>query len=68
MFAPRLDARREGQAGDGEADQLALTASEAADGITHEQNIGEIVAAQGGAAEGLAGAELTPDRDAVAWI
>jgi hypothetical protein len=68
MPAPRLDAGREREAGDGEADQLALTAAKAADGIAHEKDLGEVVSAQGGAAEGLAGTELALDRDAVAWV
>ena len=52
----------------GVADHLALTAAEAADGIAHEQNLGEVVAAQRGAAEGLAGAELALDRNAVVGV
>jgi hypothetical protein len=68
MPSPRLDAGREREAGDGEADQLALTAAEAADGITHEKDLGEVIAAQGGAPEGLAGAILALDRDTVARV
>lgn len=51
VSAARLDAGRDGEAGDGVADHLALTAAEAADGIAHEQNLGEVFAAQAGAAE-----------------
>lgn len=68
MPAARLDAGREREAGDCVADHLALTATEAADGIAHEQNLGEVVAAQGGAAEGLAGAELALNRNAVVGV
>jgi len=35
MLPPRLDAGREREAGDGEADELTLTAAEAANGIAH---------------------------------
>jgi hypothetical protein len=65
MSSPRLDARRERQARDREAHQLALTAAEAAHGIAHQQNLCEVVAAQRGPPEGLAGAELALDRNAV---
>ena len=65
MLPPRFFAGRKREAGDGEADQLALTAAEAADGIAHEENLREVVAAQCGAAERLAGAELASDGDAV---
>ena len=54
MLSPRLDTGREREAGDGEADELALTASEAPDGIAHEEDLCEVIAAQGGAPECLA--------------
>ena len=68
MPAAGFDAGREGEAGDGETDHLALTAAEAADGIAHEQYLAEVVAAQGGAAEALAGAELALDRHPVVGV
>jgi len=68
MPAAWLDAGREREAGDGVTDHLALATAEAADGIAHEQNLGKIVAAQGGAAEVLAGAELTLDRNTVVGV
>jgi hypothetical protein len=68
MSAARLDAGREGEAGNGVADHLALTAAEAADGIAHEKDLGEVIAAQGGAPECLAGAILALDRDTVAGV
>jgi hypothetical protein len=68
VFSPRLDARRQGEAGDGEADQLALTATEAADGIAHEKDLSEVIAAQCGTPKSLAGTELALDRDTVARI
>jgi hypothetical protein len=58
----------EREAGDCEADQLTLAAAEAADGITHEKDLGEVVAAQAGAPKCLAGTKLALDRDAVAWV
>jgi hypothetical protein len=66
--AAGLDAGRQRKAGDGVADQLALAATEAANGIAHEQDLGEVFAAQGGTAELLAGAELTLDRYAVVGV
>jgi hypothetical protein len=63
-----LDLGRDGEAGDGVTDHLALTAAKTADGIAHEKDLGEVFSAQGGAAKGLAGAELTLDRDAVARV
>ena len=68
MPAAWLDAGREREAGDGVTDHLALATAEAADGIAHEQNLGKIVAAQGGAAEVLAGAELALDRNPVVGV
>jgi hypothetical protein len=44
MFSPWFDAGRKREAGHGEANQLALTAAETADGITHEKYLGEIIA------------------------
>jgi len=68
MPAAWLDAGGDGEAGDGEACQLTLTAAEAADGIAHEQDLGEVFAAKAGAAEILAGAELALDRDTVVGV
>lgn len=68
MPAAGLDAGREGEAGDGVADQLALTAAEATDGIAHEQDLSEVIAAQGGAAETLTGAELTVDLGTIEGV
>jgi hypothetical protein len=68
MPAAGLDAGGEGEAGDGVADHLTLAAAEAADGIAHEEDLRDVVAAKGGAAKVLAGAELTLDRDAVVGI
>jgi hypothetical protein len=68
VSAARLDARRESKACDGVTDHLALTAAETANGIAHEQHLADIVAAQGGAAEVLAGAELTLDRNAIEGV
>jgi hypothetical protein len=68
MPAAGFDAGREGEAGDGVTHHLALTAAEAPDGIAHEQDLAEIVAAQSGAAELLARAELALDRDAVVGV
>lgn len=65
MPSPRLDARRKRQARDGEADQLALTAAQATDGIAHQQNLREVITAQRRPPEGLARAELALDRNAV---
>jgi hypothetical protein len=66
--APGLDAGRECKAGDRVTDHLALTAAEAANGIAHEEKLGDVFAAQGGAAEVLAGAELTLNRHTVIGI
>lgn len=68
MPAARLEAGGDGQAGYGVADHLALTAAEAADGITHKKDLGEVLGAQGGAAKALAGAELTLNGNAVVGI
>jgi len=68
MLSSRFDFGRDRETGDGETDQLALTAAEAADGIAHEKDLSEVVAAQGGATERLAGTELALDGDAVERI
>ncbi len=68
VFSPRLDAGREGEAGDGEADQLALTAAEAPDGIAHEKDLSEVIAAQCRAPKSLARTELALDGDTVARV
>jgi hypothetical protein len=65
VLAAWLDAGRDGEAGDGVTDHLSLTAAQTADWIAHEENLGEVVSAQRGAAEVLAGAELALDRDTV---
>jgi len=68
MLSSRFDTGREREAGYGETDQLTLTAAEAADGIAHEEDLGEVVAAQGGATECLAGTELALNRDTVTRV
>jgi hypothetical protein len=68
MLAAGLDAGREREACDGVADHLPLAAAEAANGVAHEQNLGEVVAAQSGTAEALTGAELTLNRHTVVGI
>ena len=68
MLSSRFDAGRERETGDGEADKLTLTAAEAADRIAHEKDLGEVVAAQRGATECLAGTELALDRDTVTRV
>ena len=68
MLSPRLDTGRERETGDREADELALAAAEAADGIAHEKDLSEVIAAQGGAPEGLAGTELASDRYTIARV
>jgi hypothetical protein len=45
MSSPQFDLGREGQARDGEADHLALTAAKAADRVTHEKDMTEVVSA-----------------------
>ena len=60
-----LDAGRDGDAGYGEADHLALTAAEAADGVAHEEYFGEVLRPKTGSAEVLAVAILATDRSAV---
>jgi hypothetical protein len=68
MPAAGLDAGRDGEAGDGVTDHLALTAAYTADGVAHEENLSEVVTAQRGAAEVLAGAELALNGDAVVGV
>jgi hypothetical protein len=68
VSAARLDAGGEREAGDGVTDHLALTTAETADGIAHEQNLSEVVAAQGGTAKALTGTELALDRDTVVGV
>jgi hypothetical protein len=65
MPSTRLDARRKRQARNREADQLALAAAEATDGIAHQQNLREVITAQRRPPKGLAGTELALDRNAV---
>jgi len=68
MPAAGLEAGRDGETSDGEACHLPLSAAETADGVAHEQDLSEVVAAQGRAAKVLAGAELALNRDAVIGI
>lgn len=68
MPAPGLDAGGDGEAGDRVAYHLTLTAAQTADGIAHEEDLGEVVAAQAGTAEALSRAELALDRDTVARV
>jgi hypothetical protein len=63
-----LDAGRDRKAGYGEADKLPLAAAKATDGVTHEEDFGEVLRAKAGAAEALAGAELASDGRAVLRI
>src|SRR5258708_3091643 len=68
MLSTWFDAGREREAGDGEADNLTLTAAEAPYPIAHEKELGEVVAAQGGSPESLAGTELALDRNTVTRV
>jgi len=61
-------AGRDGKARNGVANHLALTAAEATDRIAHQQNLWEVLAAERGAAEALAGTELTLNRYAVVGV
>jgi hypothetical protein len=63
-----LDAGGDRKAGYGEADKLPLAAAKATDGVTHEEDFGEVLRAKAGAAEALAGAELASDGRAVLRI
>lgn len=65
MPAAGFDAGRDGEAGDGVADHLALAAAETADGIAHEQDLSEVIAAEGGAAKVFSDAELALNLHAV---
>jgi hypothetical protein len=51
VSAAGLDAGREGEAGNGITHHLALAAADAADGITHEKDLTEVIGSQGGAAK-----------------
>ena len=53
----------DGDAGDGEADQLSLAAAEAAYGITHEKYLLDVGRADSAAAEGLAETVLALNRN-----
>ena len=68
VSAAGFDAGREGEAGDGVADHLALTAAEATDRVAHEKDLRDVVSAEGRAAEALAGTELALDGNAVVGI
>jgi hypothetical protein len=68
MPTARLVAGRDGETSDGVACHLALAAAETTDGVAHEQDLSEVVAAQGGATKVLAGAELALNRNAVIGI
>ena len=63
-----LDAGGDGKARYGETDKLSLAAAKAADGVTHEEDFGEVLRTQTGAAEALAGAVLALDGDPVLRI
>ena len=63
-----LDAGGDRNAGYGEADKLPLAAAKATDGVSHEEDFGEVLRAQAGAAEALAGAVLASDGGAVLRI
>ena len=54
---------RQGDSSYSKADHLTLTTAKAADGVTHEEDLREVCRAEGGAAKGLAGAELAAYRD-----
>jgi hypothetical protein len=47
MPAAWFDPRRDREAGDSEACQLTLTAAEATDGVAHEEDLREVLTAQG---------------------
>ena len=68
MPAARFYAGRDGQACDGVADHLTLTATDTADGVAHQEDLGKVVATECGSAKALAGAELTLDRDAMVGV
>ncbi len=60
-----LDAGGDRNAGYGEADKLPLAAAKATDGVAHEKDFGEVLRAQTGATEALAGAVLASDGGAI---
>lgn len=62
------DVRRDRDAGDGEADGLALGAAGAANGISHEQELRDIASAKAGAAKGLSDTELALQGDAAGHL
>jgi hypothetical protein len=61
--AALLDVGGDGDAGDGEADELSLAAAEAAYGIAHEKHLLDVGHADPAATEGLAGTELALNRN-----
>jgi hypothetical protein len=63
-----FDAGGDGEAGDGEAHQLSLAAAEAAYGVAHEEDFGEVLRPKAGSAEALAGAILAADGSTVARL
>ena len=68
VLSSRLDTGRERKACNGEAHELPLTAAEAADGIAHQKDLGEVIAAQCGAPKSFTGTELALNRDPVARV
>jgi len=68
MLSSRLDAGREPKTGNSEAHQLALTTPQGADGIAHEKDLSEVIAAQGGSPKRLPGTELALDRNTIPWV
>jgi hypothetical protein len=63
-----LDAGGDGETGYGEADKLPLAAAKATDGVTHEEDFGDVLRAKAGPTEALTGAELASDGGAVLRI
>jgi hypothetical protein len=63
-----LDAGGDRKAGYGEADKLPLAAAKATYGVPHQEDFGEVLGAEAGAAEALAGAVLTSDGGTVLRI
>jgi hypothetical protein len=59
---------RDGDCGDGEADELPLAAAEAADRVSHHEHVFEVIEAQPGAAEVLCGTVLALDGNAADWV
>lgn len=62
------DGGRDGDRGHGEADALALAAAGTADGVPHKKDLRDVADAEAGAAEALADAELTLQRNAAGHI